>query len=42
MFSSIVRPFVAPFPVSPETKQIPVPIPTNIPDKAVEAVLPCP
>jgi hypothetical protein len=41
MFSSIVRPFVAPFPVPLETKQHPVPFLANIPDQAYEAVLPC-
>jgi len=32
MFSSIVRPFVAPFPFLPETKQHPAPLSANIPD----------
>jgi len=41
MFSSIVRPFVALFSVSPETKLHLVPIQANIPDKANRAVLPC-
>jgi hypothetical protein len=41
IFGCIIFPFSLPFPVSPETKQHPVSIQTNIPDKANRAVLPC-
>jgi hypothetical protein len=41
MFGKIVWTFVAPFPVPLATKQHPVPISVNIPDKANDAIWPC-